>query len=162
MVGRTGIVLGSSQDLRRCLEEVKPGQEGQCPTKVTVPLPNLVSTVTFASNDSFLLAILDGGRVMVWQVEELVGNNVSFTLLWLVRCNSKFNKLNPFHIFETPHVLDIFPNPADKPDLVAVLTQDGSIGILNLTSKSVLTTFGNDIKSGGNPVFASFDRGSDF
>lgn len=41
--------------------------------------------------------------------------------------------------------MDVLPNPSDRPELLALLYQDGQIVMINMESKATIGTFGQGI-----------------
>lgn len=61
------------------------------------------------------------------------------------------HQTSPEYVFppvSSSALLDVLPNPSDRPELVAVLSQDGQAFMLNLNTKTVTAQFGSNITAG--------------
>lgn len=91
------------------------------------------------------------GGIGVWRLKSLVDGTSVRTTPTPGRCffsPLSILQTSPLHVFpptSSAPLLDVLPNPGDRPELLAILSQDGQIVMINMESKATVTTFGQGI-----------------
>ncbi|KAJ6468466.1 hypothetical protein C8R45DRAFT_909556 [Mycena sanguinolenta] len=127
-----GLIISSLSELR---EAFKSGTDSVFTPKRTLPCNPVC--ISFACNDTRLLAGTETGQILVFDTAQL---------------SSSSSQVDPIHVFQgsSSPASQILPNPSNENDLaqfVAILRVDGTVQILDMQMESKGAWAGTDFES---------------